>query len=224
MIMAGRVQVDGRVADKAGSRVTHETHIVVLGDPMPFVGRGGLKLAGALDAFAIDPRGRVALDGGASTGGFTDCLLQRGARRVYAVDVGYGQLAWSLRRDPRVVPMERVNLRHMKRADLPELPDLITLDLSFISVAKVLPAVADLLAPRGDVVALVKPQFEAGPHQVGKGGIVRDPLVHRQVLESVAAAGGILGFTVKSMAPSVIRGADGNQEYFIHFFRTGAPH
>lgn len=220
--MAGRVKVDGRLAEKAGLRVTGQADITLVGDPMPYVGRGGLKLAGALDAFAVDPRGRVALDGGASTGGFTDCLLQRGARRVYAVDVGYGQLAWSLRMDPRVVPMERVNLRHMKGGDLPERPDLITLDLSFISVTKVLPAVADLLAPRGDVIVLVKPQFEAGPHQVGRGGIVRDPQVHRRVLESVAAAGGELGFTVKSMAPSVLRGTDGNQEYFIHFFRTGA--
>lgn len=177
--------------------------------------RGGLKLEGALKEFKIPVQGRLALDAGASTGGFTQCLLRLGAKRVYAVDVGYGQLAWELRQDPRVTVMERVNLRYLTPEQLGEKVDLVTLDLSFISLGKVLSPVKELLHSRGEVVALVKPQFEAGPEQVGKGGIIRDPEVHRQVLLDVIRKALECGYSYRGLTYSPVTGADGNLEFFL---------
>ena len=176
---------------------------------------GGEKLAGALDAFGIDPQGRAALDVGASTGGFTDCLLRRGARRVVALDVGYGQLAWSLRQDPRVVVIERTNVRHLQASDLPEPPELVTVDVSFISLALVLPAIARVVVPRSPVVALVKPQFEAGRGQVGKGGVVRDDGVRAAAVARIRTAAAELAFAVRGEADSVLHGPKGNREVFL---------
>ncbi|MEK6712210.1 MAG: TlyA family RNA methyltransferase, partial [Nitrospinota bacterium] len=190
LILAGRVLVGGQPARKAGAPTAPDADISLLEDPCPYASRGGLKLAGALDAFHISPGGRLCLDVGASTGGFTDVLLQRGARRVVCVDVGKGLLDWKLRNDPRVTLLEETNARHLtpeafKEAAGEEKPDLATVDLSFISVTKVLPAVRALLAPGADLVVLVKPQFEVGKGKVGKGGIVRDPLLHQEAVESV---------------------------------------
>lgn len=212
LIMAGSVSVDGRVETKPGSMVRADAEIIVR-EGLPYVSRGGLKLAHALDRFGIEVAGRVCLDVGASTGGFTDVLLQRGARRVYAVDVGYGQLHWRLRNDPRVVVMERTNIRTLER--LPEPIDLASIDVSFISLKLVLPPTRRLLAERGIVVALVKPQFEAGRKQVGKGGVVRDREVHRQVLEQIAAFAHGLGFSIIGVTASPILGPAGNREFLM---------
>jgi 23S rRNA (cytidine1920-2'-O)/16S rRNA (cytidine1409-2'-O)-methyltransferase len=221
-ILAGRVTVAGRRgAAKPGMRVPADAQVAVRGPAHPYVGRGGQKLAAALDAFGIDPSGRVALDVGASTGGFTDCLLQRGAARVYAVDVGYGQLAWRLRTDPRVVSMERVNARYLRPGDLPEPVDLATVDVAFISLGKILPAVTALLREDGDVVALCKPQFEAGPADVPRGGVVRDPAVHAAVLRAVCASAAEVGWPVVAGIVSPIAGADGNREFLLHLRRRG---
>lgn len=214
-IMAGNVYVDGRRVDKPGAPVAATARVEVRGDLCPYVSRGGLKLARALEVFGVDPHGAVALDVGASTGGFTDCLLQHGAKRVYAVDVGYGQLDWRLRQDPRVVVMERTNARYLQPGDLPEPVDIAVIDVSFISLEKVLPAVAPIIRPGGTLVALVKPQFEAGPEQVGKGGVVRDPAVHRAVLVRVADAMPHSGLRPLAMTHSPIKGPRGNIEYFI---------
>jgi 23S rRNA (cytidine1920-2'-O)/16S rRNA (cytidine1409-2'-O)-methyltransferase len=184
-----------------------------------YVSRGGDKLAGALDAFGIDPSGRVCLDVGASTGGFTDLLLQRGAAGVIAVDVGYGQLAWSLRQDPRVTVLERVNIRHLDR--LPAPADLAVIDVSFISLRLVLPRVRELLSPPGDVVALVKPQFEVGKGAVGKGGVVRDPAQHGQVLGELRQFAQESGYDIAAEIPSPMLGAKGNREFFLHLRRSG---
>ncbi len=228
VILAGQVFVGGRRVDKAGALVDPGVEVEVRSDPIPYVSRGGVKLAAALDAFGVDPAGRVCLDAGASTGGFTDCLLRRGARLVYAVDVGYGQLAWTLRQDPRVVAIERCNVRHLDWPGLrrraaaaggrpdPARPDLATIDVSFISLEKVLPAVSRLLAPPGTVVALVKPQFEVGRGRVGRGGVVRDPALHREVLERVCAAAVRLGYRVRDVAASPLLGPEGNREFLAH--------
>jgi 23S rRNA (cytidine1920-2'-O)/16S rRNA (cytidine1409-2'-O)-methyltransferase len=213
LILAGEVQVSGRVIAKAGTPIAEDAEIT-LRAPLKFVGRGGLKLEGALDAFRVDPRGKICADIGASTGGFTDCLLQRGAARVYAIDVGYGQLAWKLRRDARVVVMDRVNIRHLRA--LPEPIDLATIDVSFISLTKVFPVVKLLLHPRGEIVALIKPQFEAERAQVGKGGIVRDARVHRAVIEKIAQHATQNDLRVCGICRSPIEGADGNAEFFAH--------
>lgn len=221
-VLAGQVAVLGRQGlPKPGMRLPADAEVEVRGPAHPYVGRGGRKLEAALDAFAIDPAGRVALDVGASTGGFTDCLLQRDADRVYAVDVGYGQLAWRLRSDPRVVSMERVNARYLRPGDLPEPVDLASIDVSFISLGKILPAVLGLLRPDGDVVALCKPQFEAGPADVPRGGVVRDRTVHAAVLRAVAAAAAELGWPVVAGIVSPVEGADGNREFLLHL-RRGA--
>jgi 23S rRNA (cytidine1920-2'-O)/16S rRNA (cytidine1409-2'-O)-methyltransferase len=182
----------------------------------PYVGRGGIKLAHALDAFGIEAAGRRALDIGASTGGFTDVLLQRGAASVVALDVGHGQLDWRLRNDPRVLVREGVNARALTRDDLPDVVDLVTIDVAFISLRHVLPAIPPLLAPGADIVALVKPQFEAGRDEVGRGGIVRDPKVHQAVIERVTRAAEAVGLRRIAMTPSPITGAAGNQEFFLH--------
>ncbi len=219
LILAGAVEVDGALADKAGKLVAMDARIRLTAVPMPYVSRGGLKLDAALNHFRVQVVGRIALDVGASTGGFTDCLLQRGARRVLAVDVGYGQLDLRIRKDPRVVVMERCNVRYLEPEALPERPDLCTIDVSFISLRIVLPAVVRLLADPREVLALVKPQFEVGKGQVGKGGVVRDPVLHQRVLEQVAQAGVSLGLRVSAPFPSPILGPKGNREFFLHFIR-----
>lgn len=216
LILAGQVQVDGRPAEKAGMAVAESAKIAVAA-PFPYVSRGALKLIEALARFDVQPSGRVALDSGASTGGFTDVLLREGAARVYAVDVGYGQLALPLREDPRVVVLERTNLRYLRQNDLPETISLFTLDLSFISLRLIFPAVRALRAEHADVVALVKPQFEAGRAFVGKGGVVRDAEVHRRVLREIAALEGMLGLFARAVCPSPILGPSGNREFLMHF-------
>jgi 23S rRNA (cytidine1920-2'-O)/16S rRNA (cytidine1409-2'-O)-methyltransferase len=212
LIMAGSVMVNGHLATKPGHLVSQNSDIWVK-DALPFVSRGGSKLQGALEVLGLEVSGAVVADVGASTGGFTDCLLQRGAQRVYAIDVGYGQLAWSLRSDERVVVMERTNIRHLQ--SLPEPVDLATIDASFISLTLVLPAVRRLLTPDGQVVALVKPQFEAGRDRVGKGGVVRDPLVHREVLSGMVEWSLQRGWSVLGLVPSPLRGPAGNVEFFL---------
>jgi 23S rRNA (cytidine1920-2'-O)/16S rRNA (cytidine1409-2'-O)-methyltransferase len=222
VILAGKVRVgEGDAArrdHKPGDRIAAAA-TVALDEPEPYVGRGGHKLAAALDAFGIDPAGKVALDVGASTGGFTDVLLQRGARHVYALDVGRGQLAESLRRDARVTSMERTNARTLTASSLPEPIDLAVIDVSFISLDKVLGPVASTLTGIADIVALVKPQFEAGRDQVGKGGIVSDPDVHEAVLALVTDAAAATAFSRLAMTPSPITGAEGNREFFLHLRR-----
>ena len=212
LIYAGEVRVDGAVG-RAPAQLVSPTADLQVRRPPPFVSRGGEKLAHALDVFAVDVTGRVCLDVGASTGGFTDALLQRGAARVYALDVGRAQLAWKLRQDRRVVVMEGVNARYLE--PLPEPVDLITVDVAFISLAKVLPAVLRSLWPQGLLLALVKPQFEAGPELVGRGGVVRDPAVHRLVLDDVLATLPQLGHTPVGLTTSPLRGPAGNVEFFV---------
>jgi len=216
LILAGRVLVEDQTVDKAGSSISSDAAIRVRGDALPYVSRGGLKLAEAITVFGLDVRGRTVVDVGASTGGFTDCLLQNGAARVYAVDVGYGQLAWSLRQDARVVSLERTNIRHLKPEVLETTPDLAVIDASFISLAKVLPPTLLLLAGQAEIVALIKPQFEVGPGKVGKGGVVREPALHRQVIENVRQLADRLGCDVLGVTDSPIRGPKGNREFLIH--------
>lgn len=213
LIMAGSVLVNGQKETKPGAPVTEEAAIEVKGEKLPYVSRGGLKLEKALNTFPIDPAGYTCIDCGASTGGFTDCLLQRGAKHVYAVDVGYGQLAWRLRTDERVTVMERQNARNLTPDMFPEKMDMAVMDMSFISLHLVLPAVRSLLTEAGQVVCLVKPQFEAGREKVGKKGVVRDPAVHREVLENFVASAAGLGFAVAGMSFSPVRGPEGNIEY-----------
>ena len=216
LILAGQVLVDGKAAEKAGMAVAAES-VIELKAPFPYASRGALKLLEGLERFAVPVAGRVALDAGASTGGFTDVLLRHRAQRVYAVDVGYGQLALPLREDPRVVVLERTNLRYLRAGDLPEQISLFTLDLSFISLRHVVPALRDLRAQAADVIALVKPQFEAGRAFVAKGGVVRDPAVHRRVLEEGAALADGLGLSALGVCPSPILGPSGNREFLMHF-------
>lgn len=213
LIMAGSVYVDGQKQTKPGAAVAADAAVEVRGAKLPYVSRGGLKLEKALDVFGIDPKDCVCVDCGASTGGFTDCLLQRGARHVYAVDVGYGQLAWSLRSDGRVTVMERTNARSLTPEMFSERMDLAVMDMSFISLRLVLPAVRSLLAEDGQVVCLVKPQFEAGREKVGKKGVVRDPAVHREVLEGFVSAAADMGYSVAGLDYSPVRGPEGNIEY-----------
>ncbi|MCZ7567520.1 MAG: TlyA family RNA methyltransferase [Ardenticatenaceae bacterium] len=212
LIMAGEVRVDGQVALKPGQIVPAAAAVAVEA-PLPYVSRGGAKIAGALDDFGYEPSGKMAADVGASTGGFTDVLLQRGVTRVYAIDVGYGQLAWKLRQDPRVVVMERTNARHLTH--LAEPVDLVVIDASFISLELLLPVVRGWLAPSGDVIALVKPQFEAGREQVGKGGVVRDEAIHRQVLHDLIAWALVQGWRLAGATASPLRGPAGNVEFFL---------
>ena len=220
LIMAGSVYVDGQKQTKPGVTVAADAVVEVRGAKLPYVSRGGLKLEKALDVFGIVPEDYVCVDCGASTGGFTDCLLQRGARHVYAVDVGYGQLAWSLRSDGRVTVMERTNARSLTPDMFPERMDMAVMDMSFISLRLVLPAVRSLLTEGGQAVCLVKPQFEAGREKVGKKGVVRDPEVHREVLEDFVAAAGGLGFAVAGLDYSPVRGPEGNIEY-LAWLKTG---
>jgi 23S rRNA (cytidine1920-2'-O)/16S rRNA (cytidine1409-2'-O)-methyltransferase len=216
LILAGRVTVDGQVISKAGAPVTTDTRLEVAEPDHPYVGRGGVKLAGAFDTFAVDADGRRALDIGASTGGFTDVLLRRGAATVIALDVGHGQLDWRLRNDPRVLVREGVNARALTRADVPNQVDLVTIDVAFISLRHIFPALPPFLTSRADVIALVKPQFEAGREEVGKHGLVTDPLVHQAVIARVTDSARASGLQRLAMVPSSITGATGNQEFFLH--------
>ena len=221
LIMAGAVTVDGQVQDKPGFAASVTAKLTVAA-PLPYVSRGGLKLAAALDDFGLDVAGLTAVDVGASTGGFTDCLLQRGAERVYAIDVGYGQLAWKLRSDERVVVLDRTNVRYLEQLPGGALADLGVIDASFISLALVLPPTLRLLRPDGQVVALIKPQFEAGKDDVGKGGVVRDRRVHRRVLAETAAMAQSLGLAVGELTVSPAPGPAGNVEFLIRLLREPA--
>ena len=216
LILAGQVAVDGAVVSKAGASVAGDARLDLATPDHPYVGRGGVKLAHALDVFQIDPRGRRTLDVGASTGGFTDVLLQRGAASVIALDVGHGQLDWKIRNDPRVIVRERVNARELTREDVPHDVTLVTIDVSFISLKLILPPLRPFLDPPGDIVALVKPQFEAGRDEVGRRGLVTDPAVHEAVLARVTEAAEGIGLRRLGMTPSPITGATGNQEFFLH--------
>ena len=223
LILAGQVVVGEHAVDKAGARVETGAMIRLRGEDLPYVSRGGAKLAHALQIFAIEVVGRTALDVGASTGGFTDCLLQRGAAQVFAVDVGYGQLAWKLRIDPRVVCLERTNIRHLEAAALGAHPDLAVIDASFISLDKVLPPTLALLAPGAELIALIKPQFEVGRGQVGKGGVVRDPAQHAAVVARARRTAEELGCTVLGVTDSPLLGPKGNREFLIHLRKAGSP-
>ena len=213
LIMAGIVYVNGQKEDKAGAAFPEEAEIEVRGNTLKYVSRGGLKLEKAIEVFGVKPEGKICMDVGASTGGFTDCMLQNGASKVYAVDVGHGQLDWKLRNDPRVVCLEKTNIRYATKEQVPEEIALSSIDVSFISLSKVLPVVKTLLSPAGEVVALIKPQFEAGREQVGKHGVVRDPAVHCEVIRSAVSYAAENGFTVRGITWSPIRGPEGNIEY-----------
>ncbi len=216
IIMAGQVFWQGKRMDKAGASVPEDAELEIRGG-LKYVSRGGLKLEKAMETFDLpDLTGAVAIDAGASTGGFTDCMLQNGAAKVYAVDVGYGQLAWSLRSDPRVVCMERTNVRYLTGEDIPEPLDFGSVDVSFISLRLILPALRTLMKPEGELVCLIKPQFEAGKEKVGKKGVVRDRSVHREVLEQFLRHADECGFYVKDLTFSPIRGPEGNIEYLGH--------
>jgi len=222
LILAGEVFVDEQMVDKAGRQIPVEAALRVRTPPR-YVSRGGLKLEAALDAFAIDPAGLSAVDVGASTGGFTDCLLQRGAARVYAVDVGYGQLAWKVRSDPRVIPIERTNIRYLESLPDGALADLAVIDASFIGLELVLPPTLRLLGPAGQIVALINPQFQAGPEDVGRGGVVRDADVHRRVLGEIFALAGALGLAVAGLTVSPAPGPAGNIEFLIWLDKQHRP-
>jgi 23S rRNA (cytidine1920-2'-O)/16S rRNA (cytidine1409-2'-O)-methyltransferase len=220
LVLAGQVRVNGTVVSKAGTAVAAGADVALVQPDHPYVGRGGVKLAHALDTWALPVTGRDALDIGASTGGFTDVLLRRGARSVIALDVGHGQLDWRLRTDPRVVVLEGVNARALAPAALPHLVDIVTIDVSFISLRLVLPPLPALLRPGADVIALIKPQFEAGRDEVGRKGLVTDPAVHDRVLAEVGEAAVAAGLRRIGTTPSAITGATGNQEFFMHFRRA----
>ncbi|MFC1559650.1 TlyA family RNA methyltransferase [Candidatus Margulisiibacteriota bacterium] len=219
-VMAGLVLANEKKIEKSGTKVDAGSNIRILGELHRFVSRGGVKLEHALKQFNIKTEGRISIDVGASTGGFTDCMLQHGAKKVYAVDVGYGQIAWKLRQDDRVAVLERMNARNLKKEDLykekDDPADLAVIDVSFISLGKIFPALLDLLADNAEVLALVKPQFEAGRDQVEKGGIVKNTAVHKQVLEKVSGEAHGTGFKVCGFTKTPIKGADGNQEFFIY--------
>ena len=215
-IMSGLVFVAGQRVDKAGAPVAEDAVIELRGAAPAFVSRGGLKLEKALDTFGVDPAGKICLDCGASTGGFSDCLLQRGAKKLYAIDVGYGQLAWSVRSDERVVVMERTNIRYVTREQVPDPIELASLDVSFISLRLVLPTVKELLSPAGEIVCLIKPQFEAGKEKVGKKGVVRELETHKEVLRAFRENAASLGLTLTGLTFSPIKGPEGNIEYLAY--------
>ena len=223
VIMEGLVFVNEQRVDKAGTPVDPESKIEIRGSTCPYVRRGGLQLETALRYFGVDPTGFVCSDSGASTGGFTDCLLQQGAKKVFAIDVGYGQLAWSIRSDPRVVVMERTNIRNVTPEMLGEPLDLSVVDVSFISLRLVLPVIRDLLGPDGQVLCLIKPQFEAGKDKVGKKGVVRDIKTHIEVLDQFLETAGNLGFTVVDLTYSPVKGPEGNIEFLGHLSRMPVP-
>jgi 23S rRNA (cytidine1920-2'-O)/16S rRNA (cytidine1409-2'-O)-methyltransferase len=215
LLLAGQVRVNGTVATKAGALVRTDARIEVIGAPLRYASRGGLKLEGALEDFSVSAQGKICFDAGSSNGGFTDCLLQHGAQRVYAVDVTIHQLDWKLRQDTRVVQLER-NARYLRAEDIREAVALIALDVSFISVSKILPAVTQLAGPGADFLILIKPQFELEKREVGKGGIVREPSLHQRAIERVARSAIDAGLDIVAVRPSRITGAEGNQEFFLH--------
>ena len=223
LIMAGQVYVDGQKADKPGDTFSEDAAVEVRGKGLPYVSRGGLKLEKAMREFGLQLQGCTCMDIGASTGGFTDCMLQNGAQRVYSVDVGYGQLAWSLRTDPRVVNLERTNARYLTREQVPEEIDFFSVDVSFISLTLILPAVRPLLAEHGQAMCLIKPQFEAGREKVGKKGVVRDKAVHEEVIEKICSFALENGFSVLGLTFSPVKGPEGNIEYLIYLERSEAP-
>jgi 23S rRNA (cytidine1920-2'-O)/16S rRNA (cytidine1409-2'-O)-methyltransferase len=223
VIMAGQVYVNGQKADKPGTAYEENVQIEVRGVTCPYVSRGGLKLEKALRDFHVNPAGFVCSDSGASTGGFTDCLLQQGAKKVFAIDVGYGQLDWKIRSDERVVVMERTNIRYVTPEDLGELLDLSVIDVSFISLKIVLPAIKALLKPTGQVLCLIKPQFEAGKEKVGKKGVVREPEIHKEVLDSFVETVTELGFTILGLTFSPVKGPEGNIEFLGHLTLDDKP-
>ena len=217
LIVAGQVYVGGHRADKAGSQFPDDCQIEIKGNDCPYVSRGGYKIEAGLDHFQIDPSKLICADFGASTGGFTDCLLQRGAARVYAIDVGYGQLAWKLRQDDRVLVMERTNARHLVKEDIPEPLDLVVIDASFISLELLISPAKTFLKPGGGILALIKPQFEVGKGQVGKGGVVKDPELHEASIEKIKQYGISSGLTFHGVAPSPLLGPKGNREFLVYF-------
>ena len=216
VIMSGIVYVDGQKEDKAGSMFEDTALVEVRGSTLKYVSRGGLKLEKAMEQFGVGLSGKVCMDVGASTGGFTDCMLQNGAKKVYSVDVGHGQLAWKLRNDERVVCMEKTNIRYVTPEDIGEKADFSSIDVSFISLTKVLPPVYELLKEQGQVVCLIKPQFEAGREKVGKKGVVRDPAVHREVIEKITSFASEMGFALLNLEYSPIKGPEGNIEYLLY--------
>ena len=220
LIMAGEVLVDGQREDKPGTTFPDTVKITIKGNPIPFVSRGGLKLDKAVKHFGLDLKGKTCMDVGSSTGGFTDCMLQNGAVKVYSVDVGHGQLDWKLRNDPRVVCMERTNIRYVVPEDIQEAPEFVSIDVSFISLTKVLPPVKNLMADTAEMVCLIKPQFEAGREKVGKKGVVRDPKVHLEVIEMVMEFAASQGFLLLHLEFSPIKGPEGNIEYLLHLKKT----
>lgn len=215
LILARAVKINDSYPDKAGMLVAIDAQVAIKGEDNPYVSRGGLKLKGALDEFDLDVRGLVALDVGASSGGFTDCLLQSGASKVYALDVGYGQLAWKLRQDKRVCVIERQNIRYYDGQDLQEKPDLATIDVSFISLKIVLPPVVKLISDKGIILALIKPQFEAGRSEVGKNGLVKDPVIHERVIKEIEDFSRALNLSIEGTRVSALLGPAGNKEFFI---------
>ena len=219
-IMAGLIHSESERLDKAGVKIPVDTHLMVKGNTMPYVSRGGLKLEKAIELYTIDLTDAVMVDIGASTGGFTDCALQHGASKVFAIDVGYNQLAWKLRNDPRVINMEKQNIRTVTPVQLGELVDFISIDVAFISLDKVLPVAGTLLKDSGSMVALIKPQFEAGKDNVGKGGIVRDAKIHEEVLERILGIAREEGFSLQGLTYSPIKGMDGNIEFLGYFKRN----
>ena len=221
LIMSGIVYVGGQKAESPGQSYPEDSEIEVRGKKLPFVSRGGLKLQKAIEYFGIDPKDKVVMDIGASTGGFTDCLLQHGAKKVYAVDVGYGQLAWSIRTDPRVVCMERCNIRYVTPEQIGEPLDMAVTDVSFISLKLVLPVAKSLMHGNGEVVALIKPQFEAGKEKVGKKGVVRDPKVHQEVIQEILDFSKGIGFGIKGLTFSPIKGPEGNIEFLVYLSCRG---
>jgi 23S rRNA (cytidine1920-2'-O)/16S rRNA (cytidine1409-2'-O)-methyltransferase len=223
LILAGKVRIEGRPAEKAGQRVQVDSVLELLDTEESYVSRGGVKLAGALDEFSIQVADLVAMDVGVSTGGFTDCLLRRGVKRVFAIDVGYGQLAWELRQDSRVVVLERTNIRYLTREQVPDTVDLAVIDTSFISLTKVIPRVQQFLNEGGRLLALIKPQFEVGRELVGKGGVVRDPELHRQVTSDMEAFCRGQGLDVEGVIESSLLGPKGNREFFISTVKKPGP-
>jgi len=221
LILEGRILVNAAPVDKAGALIDEGAEIVLKGEDIPYVSRGGLKLEGALDHFNIRLDGLVVMDVGASTGGFTDCMLQRGARKVYAVDVGYGQLSWKLRNDPRVVVLERKNIRYLAGDLVPEKVDLVTIDVSFISLSKVVPKVLEFLKEGGGILALIKPQFEVGREEVDKGGVIRSEEKRRAVVRKLTGEFERMGLVPRGVFESPLKGQKGNVEYFIYMTRPG---
>jgi len=224
LIMAGKVMADGKRIDKPGIQINDDTRLRLQNGDSSYVSRGGEKMEGALKAFALDPKGMIVMDVGASTGGFTDCVLQKGAKKVYAVDVGYGQLAWKLQKNPRVVNLERTNIRYLQREKVEEEIDLILIDASFISIEKFLPHLLSFLKRGGAILSLIKPQFEVGKGEVGKGGVVRDKALHGKVVDRISAFSQGLGLTVLGVTESPLLGPKGNREFFIYLRKEDERH